>query len=277
MLSDVASTRIGMLLLLSGSLVTLPCATQPCQGQDASAPQLNLVLDGTLAALGIGTFVTGTIISAAVTPPERQDIAGLADAEIPTFDRMLMFSYSEQLNWLSPGFQFTSALLPIAMAGYAWGQTGFEGTKTLVGTAILYFESLSIALGMKDIVKSLTRRFRPYAYQPGLSDDLVLDADTVKSFPSGHTTAAFTGAAFTISMLLLYQQDSVLKLPLSVAALAVATTTAVLRVVSGQHFATDVLAGAAIGSAAGIIVPLLHRSRLAVSRPAARWAGQQSP
>ena len=39
-----------------------------------------------------------------------------------------------------------------------------------------------------------------------------------------------------------------------------AVLTAGLRVVSGMHFMTDVIAGAALGTAIGIALPLIHTS-----------------
>lgn len=39
---------------------------------------------------------------------------------------------------------------------------------------------------------------------------------------------------------------------------ALATTAGVLRVVSGNHFATDAVAGAALGSCVGYLVTRLH-------------------
>ena len=40
--------------------------------------------------------------------------------------------------------------------------------------------------------------------------------------------------------------------------LALASATAALRVAAGEHFPTDVIVGAAAGSAVGAAVPLLH-------------------
>lgn len=40
--------------------------------------------------------------------------------------------------------------------------------------------------------------------------------------------------------------------------MAAATTTGVLRIVSGRHFTTDVLAGAALGALTGWLVPKWH-------------------
>ena len=40
--------------------------------------------------------------------------------------------------------------------------------------------------------------------------------------------------------------------------LSLAVATGVQRILSGNHFITDVLAGAAIGSLTGFVVPFLH-------------------
>ena len=49
-------------------------------------------------------------------------------------------------------------------------------------------------------------------------------------------------------------------MPVIVANSALATLTGSFRVFAGQHFMTDVIAGAAIGAACGYLVPLLHQS-----------------
>jgi len=45
---------------------------------------------------------------------------------------------------------------------------------------------------------------------------------------------------------------------MAVVSYSLATATALLRVASGSHFMTDVLAGALIGTALGIGIPFLH-------------------
>ena len=44
-------------------------------------------------------------------------------------------------------------------------------------------------------------------------------------------------------------------------AVSAGATLGVLRVAAGKHFYTDVLSGAAIGTAAGLIIPVLHFKR----------------
>jgi hypothetical protein len=62
--------------------------------------------------------------------------------------------------------------------------------------------------------------------------------------------------------------------------LALATTTGVLRVMSDQHYATDVIAGMATGALLGWLVPRLHKPdpvavtpRVTVAPPAAATPG----
>ena len=50
------------------------------------------------------------------------------------------------------------------------------------------------------------------------------------------------------------------KIPFAVGCYGLATAVSALRVASGKHWPTDVVAGAAVGSAIGWVVPFLHRT-----------------
>jgi undecaprenyl-diphosphatase len=88
--------------------------------------------------------------------------------------------------------------------------------------------------------KSLVRRTRP---EPGLTPLIrqLRKPPTSSSFPSGHTASA---AAFTTGVAL---EHPLLAVPVAVAAVGVGVS----RVVTGVHYPSDVVAGAAIGVAAG--------------------------
>ncbi|MDP8975206.1 MAG: phosphatase PAP2 family protein [Actinomycetota bacterium] len=90
-------------------------------------------------------------------------------------------------------------------------------------------ESALVNLG----VKSLFRRSRP---KPAVSRPLNIRQPRTSSFPSGHATSAFVGAA------LLAEDD-----PLWPLYYAVAVVVATSRVYVGIHHASDVLAGVAVG------------------------------
>lgn len=102
-------------------------------------------------------------------------------------------------------------------------------------------------------LKNTVGRERPYAR------DCVdcVNGGTNQSFASGHTAMAFTGAALMCSQhasLGVYGNKTADD-GACIAGLALAGTTGALRIVADRHYATDVLAGAAIGLASGYLVP----------------------
>lgn len=133
--------------------------------------------------------------------------------------------------------------------GWLWWATGlmvvlFGGHDRFlaVGAAILA-EGIGIVLFRK--LKRMIGRKRPCALEPHCWATL-LPPDQF-SFPSGHTITAF---AVAISLGAFYP----MMLP---GLLFCAASVAASRILLGMHFLTDVLAGAAIGTALGILTPAL--------------------
>jgi membrane-associated phospholipid phosphatase len=101
------------------------------------------------------------------------------------------------------------------------------------------------------------------------TDDPLCRSGISAGFPSGHTASAFTAAGLACahhSNVPLYG-GGVPDLMACFGALAVATGAGTMRLVGDRHYATDGLAGAAIGLAAGYAMPtfLHYRAR---ARPA---------
>ena len=124
--------------------------------------------------------------------------------------------------------------------------------------AVMYAESLLWANGIKEALKFSVRRERPYMYFDDAPQNKIDDGDYLKSFPSGHTTMAFNGAVFLSYTFSKYFPESKWKIPVIAGSLSMAVATGVQRILSGNHFITDVLAGAAIGSFTGFMIPFLH-------------------
>ena len=92
-----------------------------------------------------------------------------------------------------------------------------------------------MAVSVTEILKRSVKEERP-----DQSDDL--------SFPSGHTSVAFTNAA------LLYYEYKDSNLWYAGSGFLFATATGILRIANNRHYTSDVLAGAGIGLASGLIV-----------------------
>lgn len=174
--------------------------------------------------------------------------------EVNDFDSVLMFPYAPSLSTVSDVTQYLAFFAPAVLA--------FAGdTSEWLELSLLFGTSAILSFGTRTLMKSMIYRPRPYRYFPDSPEHPpVWEDDHNQSFPSGHSIMAFTGAAFTHTMFALRYPESPLRLPVTISAWTFATATAVLRVASGNHFVTDVLAGAAIGTLFGSIVPLAaHR------------------
>jgi membrane-associated phospholipid phosphatase len=132
-----------------------------------------------------------------------------------------------------------------------------EDTGKLFTYAVMYSEVLLLTFSTAGLTKNLVGRLRPYNFY----DDSVRPEKTDdynKSFPSRHTAFAFAGAGFITALLLGDYAGSKWNPLLIAAAYTAAAAIGVSRIEAGMHFATDVLAGAALGSLVGYGVPLLH-------------------
>jgi len=116
--------------------------------------------------------------------------------------------------------------------------------------ALINAEALAITGVLTLATQRAVGRIRPDAV-PGTAENT--------AFLSGHTSAAFTVASTLCvqhSKLEIY--GGAADMLVCPGALAVAATTGVLRIVSDRHWASDVLAGAALGTAVGLTVSWAH-------------------
>src|SRR5439155_19669771 len=107
-------------------------------------------------------------------------------------------------------------------------------------------------------LKVLVRRKRPVLYT---SDAITAatDPESQQSLPSLHASLAF--AAATSYLVIARRQHLPHRRRNTILLYAGAVGVSALRVVAGKHFPTDVLAGAALGSASGWVVPTIHPPR----------------
>ena len=122
---------------------------------------------------------------------------------------------------------------------------------------VMYVETLGLAYGLDSLLKSAVVRYRPYAYSTSTPADFS-NSEITASFPSSHATLAFSAAVFTGYVFDEINPDSNLRPWVWASGLTVAAAVSTLRIASGDHFLSDVVAGGAIGAASGFLVPFLH-------------------
>ena len=209
---------------------------------------LNLPLDLTISGLGAAGWAF-RLYKTKIEDAEKWDGTLYDKSDINAFDRWAAHGYSEA--WDNAG----TALCALSVATPL---ISVVSSGDYVTSGVMFAETMLFASGTYSAVKTLVRRNRPYMYFDGGSDKDMDEGDFVNSFPSGHTTNAFAAAVFAGYTFSVYNPDSEWKIPVWIASLSLASATGAVRLVSGNHFPSDVLAGAVIGSSAGFLVPWLH-------------------
>lgn len=164
------------------------------------------------------------------------------------------FEIYEQLNgWttrhgaLADVFGFFAAdgqiLFLALLAALFFARGKWRSVNGRHGVAAAGFSAL-LALGAAQVIGTLWDRARPYEAHPGQAHLLGLAPSPDPSFPSDHATAAY---AIGVAIGLRHTQAGVV-------ALILATLVAVSRVALGTHYPTDVLAGAALGALAALLL-----------------------
>lgn len=179
----------------------------------------------------------------------------------------------ERVRIASDVLMLTAAAYPVLIEDLGLVLIGDRNPELLAEVIAIDAQAYAITGLLVGVVKVTASRERPYAYAAGCALDKTtaecVDEDRNRSFYSGHSAIAFTGAGLTC-----FHQQQLPNLygsraagaGVCASAMALATSTAVLRVLGDMHWTTDVITGAALGLASGWLFPwLLHgRTLLAI-------------
>jgi len=209
----------------------------------------DLKKDIIIGSLSLGVFFSPFFVEN--TPSQIPN--SLNKNDINDFDRSLMFSYNKLLDLISDYGVYGMLILPIvSVIGNG------NDINAWLTYGIMYTEAFLLTFGTKDLLKNAIIRYRPYMYEGGIPAGQ--ENDYYNSFPSGSTSLAFLSATFLSVTFSQEYPDSKLKLPVIIGSYSLAAAVSAMRITSGAHFITDVLAGAAIGSLYGWIIPFLHKN-----------------
>ena len=238
------------------SSITLLLAIYLCVpiSLNAQSPyQCSWEKDSYILGAGAVTAASGLYFYQSVSSPTISEINQLSSENINWFDRSATSHYSESASTVSDVLYGVATAAPFLLFT---NETMRNDWRTIT---LMYVETWSFIGGTALLSKGLVERYRPYVYNPDVPLDKKLTSDAKMSFFSNHTTAAFASAVFLSTVYSDYNPNSKWKPYVLAGSLFMASIVGYLRYESGEHFPTDILVGAFVGSAIGYVIPWMHR------------------
>jgi membrane-associated phospholipid phosphatase len=179
-------------------------------------------------------------------------------SKVNSFDRLAIGLHHSWSTWAADGQLAALAPFFFTLELIDYGGTNWRGWGS---DMVVVAESVVMSGVINEWVRRSVRRPRPFMYEVGVYPDERTSAEAVFSYYSGHTAAIF---AFSVSTAWAFQMrhpHSPWIYPMWVGLMLFSGGQAAFRVLSGEHFPTDVIFGAVVGSAVGVLVPALHLRR----------------
>jgi membrane-associated phospholipid phosphatase len=234
--------------------LTTPPPAAPVPLAEQSPFQLRLTVDIPLVVGGLLLWVVPYAVFTSELQPPFCDPCDRAN--VNAFDRLSIPIHLPGARTAADVLLYALPPVFFLVRGLDYGFKNWRGYLT---DAFVVAETVVMQGVANEVIRRATRRPRPFMYEAGVYPDRRHDAEAVLSYYSGHTSASFAFSVSTAYAYTLRHPTSKWRYLVWVSLLSISTTQAVLRVLSGDHFSTDVIVGAVVGSAIGLLVPALHR------------------
>jgi membrane-associated phospholipid phosphatase len=183
----------------------------------------------------------------------------------------------------SPASDATLAMglaLPVGVQAVEGSERAFWNSQ------LIYLETITAQLTLNTFTKYAIRRPRPYTHQlhsgtcsagrnrKVSSTKRFVNTDSYLSFYSGHSSTVFAAAVAGSLLVAERDQHNATSQALWAVEGLFAGTTAALRYFAGKHYPSDIMVGAVVGTAVGVLIPYAHvRSIAWKSNEIALFAG----
>lgn len=217
------------------------------------AYKLDLAIDLPVLAIA-GVVSSGWLLKGSLAGPHCAPQCDRGD--VPAFDRWAAGTYDA--GWRTASDIGVAAVLGAS----AVTLLAAEGPSHALNDAVVVGQSVLLANTLAIVSMMGVRRPRPFAYGTEAPLEARTDGDASLSFFSGHAAGSVAAA---VSMYITFRRLNRPALAYTSLGLGLAAATfiGVTRVAAGDHFPSDVLAGAVVGASTGVLFPAVH------GRPAA--------
>jgi membrane-associated phospholipid phosphatase len=232
--------------------------------------------DAAITGVGFAAFVIPELLKGSLAPAH----CNLCDGSLNSVDGY----FHDAMTGLLIGRKsadtvsnvWAYALLPLGSIAGALTATGPHASDGAgLRATVVVLEASAVSAALIQSVKFFAARKRPfvrYDHAELAGTYSADDPDSHLSFPSGHTAFVTTlGVSLAMTATL---EESPAAPWLWGAAAAASVSTASLRMIAEKHYFTDVVTGAAIGAACGVVFPLLHRRGSALAGGSVSVAAQ---
>lgn len=240
------------------------CFSGVASAQSSFPYQINWKHQRIMGSTVLGLGVIDLIVRNQIAPFTQAELLHLDPNAVPAFERGVTERYSEAAAHRSDVglFLFTGvgiALPVLSLSGDAFQASASSRWQQRGTLGLLWLETNMITGLGTDLVKSLVKRTRPFAYHSLSPLDLKLDPDARKSFFSGHTSVTAANTFFAAKAFADFYPDSKWKPLVWSGAALVPAWVGMERVLAGKHFPTDVAVGYLFGAAIGYLIPELSK------------------
>ena len=247
----IAAVSAMGLTVLGTVLASAPAAAQ------ARELRWDHVADPVVLGVGAAAWLTSELLKSSLVPSRcRWCDVGALDLDTR---RALVWPSTSTADVASSVIAFGLAPASAAVTLGLAANHDHAFARDIVGDVVVVGEATVLAVDLDQLTKFIVARERPFAYELGSGERAhPASPDDHLSFFSGHTTATFAlaAAAGTVATMRAYRWA-----PLTwIAGGALATTTGYLRIAADKHWLTEVITAMVVGTAVGIIVPLVFHS-----------------
>ncbi len=218
----------------------------------SNAYQLKTGMDLGIALGSSGVFTSTYLLQKKVQPLPQASILQLNRNSINAFDRIATYQWNPTIAKVSDGV----AVGAILMQSYFYFNKSTRTDAFKIG--VVSFESFMLSQSIANALK-LTKRNRPFLYNPDVPLAYKYKGDARMSFFSAHTTTVSSmcfSFAFTHQY---YMPNSKYNKGIWISAFTLPAVQGFLRVKAGKHYPTDVITGYLVGLGSAYLMHQLHK------------------
>ncbi len=223
-------------------------------GKSESPFLLKPSVDYVLLAGGAGAYISSYFIFDKNKSFSKENISDLSCNNINSFDRRAIN------NWSTGANDASKVAMALCISGMIPLIVNPQTRNDALTISVMSAETLIWALSLPQLSKITTSRKRPFVYNESVDLEHKLESRASESFFSRTSTIAFASSVFTANIFDSYYPNSPYSKWIWAGSMCLATTASYLKFYAGQHFPTDIIAGALMGSFIGWFIPYTHRN-----------------